>query len=547
MSSSVAQPLFILALSWLCWRLLRPHLFRKSNGIHNLPGPDDASWVTGHLSKMMNTTAWDYHRKVLRQFGAISHIKGVFGADEIYTFDPKALHHILIKDHSIVWDETDSLIAGLKTMFGEGITTTLGERHRRQRKMFNPKLLLNLIAVPIFYEVAHKVENAFLKKVENGPQELDVMDWMTRLALELIGQTGLGYSFDELTETSKPHRYAQASKQLVPTQSENTVVLQTLLPYLTRIGTKRFRRWIVDHIPSEDIKRLRDIIDVLHETSVEIYQSKLAAIKQGDEALAAQIGRGKDIISILLKANMKVEDDGKLSEEELLGQVTSLTFAATDTTSGALARTFHLLAQHKDAQAKVREELRNARKATGGEDIDYDTLVALPYLDALCRETLRLYPPVPMVNRVARQDAILPLLTPAKGKDGSTVTEVEVPKGTIAHLSILNSNTNPALWGPDAGEWKPERWLNPLPEELIDARIPGVYSHLLTFMGGGRSCIGFKFSQLEMKVVLALMLEKFEFSLSDKNIYWQMTGIATPNLDTTSTMPTLPLIVSKAK
>ena len=68
----------------------------------------------------------------------------------------------------------------------------------------------------------------------------------------------------------------------------------------------------------------------------------------------------------------------------------SLTFAATDTTSGALSRVFHLLALHKDVQAKVRKEILDAKTANGGEDLDYDTLVSLPYLDAICRETLRL-------------------------------------------------------------------------------------------------------------------------------------------------------------
>ena len=68
----------------------------------------------------------------------------------------------------------------------------------------------------------------------------------------------------------------------------------------------------------------------------------------------------------------------------------SLTFAATDTTSGALARILHLLAQHKDVQTKVRHEIRQARKESGGEDVPYDRLVSLPYLDAICRETLRL-------------------------------------------------------------------------------------------------------------------------------------------------------------
>ena len=58
----------------------------------------------------------------------------------------------------------------------------------------------------------------------------------------------------------------------------------------------------------------------------------------------------------------------------------SLTFAATDTTSGALARTLHLLAQHKDVQTKVRHEIRQARKENGGEDIPHDTLVTSPSL-----------------------------------------------------------------------------------------------------------------------------------------------------------------------
>lgn len=78
----------------------------------------------------------------------------------------------------------------------------------------------------------------------------------------------------------------------------------------------------------------------------------------------------------------------------------------------------------------------------------------------------------------ARQDALLPLSTPVRGQDGQDIKEILVPKGTDVYVSILNANTNPELWGPDAGEWKPSRWLNPLPQTLVDAKIPGVYSHL---------------------------------------------------------------------
>lgn len=67
-----------------------------------------------------------------------------------------------------------------------------------------------------------------------------------------------------------------------------------------------------------------------------------------------------------------------------------LIFAAMDTTSSALARTLHLLSEHQDAQDRLREEVLNAYKSSESGDLDYDTLHELPYLEAVCRETLRL-------------------------------------------------------------------------------------------------------------------------------------------------------------
>ena len=56
--------------------------------------------------------------------------------------------------------------------------------------------------------------------------------------------------------------------------------------------------------------------------------------------------------------------------------------------------------------------------------------------------------------------------------------EVLVPKGTVVFPSLLSSNCNPDIWGPDSFEWKPERWIEGLPSSVADAKIPGVYSHL---------------------------------------------------------------------
>ena len=62
--------------------------------------------------------------------------------------------------------------------------------------------------------------------------------------------------------------------------------------------------------------------------------------------------------------------------------------------------------------------------------------------------------------------------------DGSTLTEIVVPRGTVVAVGILSSNRNKAIWGEDAMELKPERWLDPLPDTVTEAKVPGMYSNL---------------------------------------------------------------------
>ncbi|KZV63343.1 cytochrome P450 [Peniophora sp. CONT] len=191
-----------------------------------------------------------------------------------------------------------------------------------------------------------------------------------------------------------------------------------------------------------------------------------------------------------------------------------------------LSRILYLLGLHPDAQIKLREELI---EAGAPDNLDYDLLDRLPYLEAVCRETLRLHAPVRFLQRVARQDHVLPLQEPILDVNGKILSEVFVPKGTAIYCNIIAVNTDPAIWGPDAKEWKPERWLNPLPESVTSAHIPGIYTNTLTFAGGSRSCIGFKFSQLEMKVMLSQFLPAFRFEPSEKHeIIWRFGGIVTP-------------------
>lgn len=74
---------------------------------------------------------------------------------------------------------------------------------------------------------------------------------------------------------------------------------QIILPTIIRLGTPHFRRFLVENSPLKLIKDMKAIIDIFHNTSVEIYEAKKRAFQQGNEELAAQIGQGKDIISVL--------------------------------------------------------------------------------------------------------------------------------------------------------------------------------------------------------------------------------------------------------
>ncbi|KAF5351589.1 hypothetical protein D9758_007260 [Tetrapyrgos nigripes] len=514
---------------------------RRRSNLGNLPSPPGAGFFTGHLKYLFNPVkAWDFHQKLMNEYGPVVRVNGKLGEDLLYTYDPKVLHHVLVKDQP----KFERLgLSMAQILFGDGMLSVSGDHHRKQKKALNPVFSIAHMRemLTVFYDVVNKLQGGLGEKVSNGPQEVDMMAWMSRTALELIGQSGLGYSFDPMTNDATEHTYSKMIKNLIPTFGRLPVLRFYIMRIARYFGPPGFRRFLVNITPSKTLHQVRDMCDYMWALSEEIYQSKKKALAEGDEAVQNQIGRGKDIISILMKGNLNTDED-QLDEKELIAQMSTLIFAAMDTTSNALSRILQLLSTHPEVQDKLREELVEARPF-GGE-LSYDTLVELPYLDAVCRETLRLYPPVANLGRIANEDAVLPLSKPIIGRDGNKITEVYIPKGTSVLMSFINSNRNPEIWGPDALEWKPERWLSPLPKEVVDAHIPGVYSHLMTFSAGARSCIGFKFSQLEMKAVLSMLVSSFKFAPTKDKIVWHMAGISVPFVEGNKERTCLPLVVN---
>ncbi|KAE9401990.1 cytochrome P450 [Gymnopus androsaceus JB14] len=450
--------------------------------LDQIPGPPVSSWWKGHQAQMSNLKdGWSFHQMLADNYGPVVRLQTVFRRNVFYTFDPKAMNHILLKEMNSF---PPTRIETGNIFLGNGLLGTVGEVHRKQRKMLNPVFSITYMRsiMPMFSDIAKKLENALNKRVQSGPAEIDLLGWMARTALELIGQSGFGYSFDNMEDDVPKHKYSFVIKD----------VGQTLT-------------LLMNAVPWKAVHDVRDMVMYMHEFSVKIYEEKKRALEEGDEAVMRQLGQGKDILSILMKDNIEAGVEDKLDEDEIIAQFCTaldilwtwlsrtFIFAAMDTTS--------LLTLHPDVQDKMRQEISQARREREGEKLSYDELVSLPYLDAVCRETMRL------ISR-AMEDSVVPLSKP----------------------------------------WKSERWLSSLPDSITNAKIPGVYSHLMTFNGGGRSCIGFKFSQLEMKVIISMLVEKFKFSPAPgKDIVWLMAGISSPVVVGGDGHPKLPLLVESAK
>ncbi|KAF8342996.1 cytochrome P450 [Cantharellus anzutake] len=198
----------------------------------------------------------------------------------------------------------------------------------------------------------------------------------------------------------------------------------------------------------------------------------------------------------------------RLTEDEVMAQISTFLFAGNDTTATGISWVMYALCKNSSIQDKLRAEIR----AVPNEHPTYEALSSLPYLDAVIRETLRFQPPISGTSRIAAKDCIVPLSTPITRPDGSTLPQLRIAAGTHIFIPIQTTLNDPDVWGPDANEFKPERWLSPngVPDGAME--IPSI--KFLPFLAGPRACIGFRFSITEMKIVIFSLIRVMSFELA---------------------------------
>jgi len=236
---------------------------------------------------------------------------------------------------------------------------------------------------------------------------------------------------------------------------------------------------------------------------------------------------GKDLLSTMMRLGEAEDQD----LDQLLDHIATFVLVGHETTSSAINFTLMELARNKDIQDRLRQELLDFHgSGPNGQPSYEDYQSKLPFLDAVSKEAMRIWPPVSHTERVAQKDDILPLRFPITSASGEEMTSIRIKKGQVINVSSIGINRNASVWGPDAEVFRPERWLNP--EQLpAPTSLTQGWSGLFTFIEGPRICIGMRLALFEYKVILSTLLKHFEFLDAGAKVVTQFSSTTQPYLE----------------
>jgi len=430
------------------------------------------------------------------------------------------------------YHKPESTRFNLGRIIGPGVLVVEGEKHRQQRKIMNPAFgpVQIRALTEIFVAKAIQLRDIWASEMSKnasvvGSARIEVLSWLNRLTLDVIGLAGFNYKFESLNVEGKPNELNQAFGTIFRTSGGNGILFM-LLTFFPMFRVLSFL------IPSDFEAKRKQAQDTMTRIGIQLLRDSKAAIvsTEKDGSITKDSLQGRDLLSLLVKANMATDlpDNQKLSDDDVLAQVPTFLVAGHETTSTATTWALYALTQNTAAQTKLRDELLSVST----DHPTMDQLNALPYLDRVVRETLRVHAPVPATIRVAMKDDVIPLNIPFVDKLGRMQYHVNIRKGEIVVIPIIGLNKAKHLWGENALEFIPERWES-IPGAV--ASIPGVWGNMMTFLGGSRACIGYRFSLLEMKALLFTLVRAFEFELA----------VSAEDIGTRTTIVQRPVILSE--
>ncbi|KAK0227612.1 cytochrome P450 [Armillaria fumosa] len=480
-------------------------LFLRSKGrrslVQKIRGPPSPSFLLGHEYLLRSRQhVGDMERVWCQEYGAVYRTKGCFGQGILSVADPKALQYIF-HSSGYRFPKTRDSFRALQAFMGQGLVSVDGEIHQRQRRILGPAFAASQLRLflTIFQASAVKLTEKINEHVGEA-KVLNVLEWTSKAALDIIGITAFRYHFNSLgngqTELMVAANNLFAEAGLWPTSWELLLTsLWRILPEWSLVP--------LNWIPSRQIGRMNFFKKVAMKVSRPIFEKQLEEVA-GDANPAE-----KDVVNVLAMSHLNDDAKKKMSDIEIDSQLATFILAGHDTTANTMAWLLYELSLHPEDQTKIREEIAQT-KANAAEAFtsnDYDSMI---WLNACIKEALRLHPLVYCLFREPAQDDILPLAEPIITSDGKSCSQIPIRKGQIITTSIYSYNRLPSVWGDDAEDWNPNRFLDGRDGKQISL---GVYANLLTFSAGVRGCIGWRFAVMELQSVVTELLSNFEFSI----------------------------------
>jgi cytochrome P450 len=336
-----------------------------------------------------------------------------------------------------------------KKLLGEGLLTSEGETHLRQRRMIQPAFHREKIITyaGVMTEYAAKMADEW----QDG-EVRDIDKEMMRLTLQIVGKTLFSANVDDEAD-----EVGAALTAIIEMFNYLLLPFSELLEKLPIPHARRFNR------AKETLDKV--IYGIINERR--------------------NLGEDKgDLLSMLLFAQDEEGGEG-MSDQQVRDECLTLFLAGHETTANALTWTFYLLSQNPEKLTKLHEELD--RILPNGKIPSMEDLPNLKYAESVLAESMRLFPPAWAIGRLAIKE--------------HEFGGYKVPKGALVLLSPFITHRDRRFWE-DADKFIPERW------EKLSVKEAGNKFIYLPFSKGVRSCIGESFAWTEGILLIATLLRK---------------------------------------
>ncbi|KAL2847650.1 cytochrome P450 [Aspergillus pseudodeflectus] len=471
----------VLLLSWLI--IVYPYFYSP---LRHLPRPKGEIPLLGQLTRPSTKPIGSTHLQWLNTIpndGLITY-RSILNQDRVLITSPKAIAEVLVSN-TYAYTKHPNERSVIRRFLGNGLTISEGAEHRFQRKIMIPIYAVRNVRgfYGVFFKKGLDLVEALEKNVRGTSDgttcEVEISQWVNRATMDIIGLAALGKEFGCL-DGAKSLLF-DTYQEIFTWAPEKDVFMA-----LNRVLPRGFVQWLP--------WKVNERIDV---TSATLRGICRGLVRERIDEFRESDGKGEDLVGRMMRM-------GSWEAEGLVEQLLTIIAAGHETSASAFTWACYLLAQKPAAQDRLRSEVIEVLPALSTQNPDPDSIAAilenLPYLNAVCNEVLRFIPPVPLIRRVAT----IP----------TTILGHAIPPGTQVLLCPYAVNRSPELWGPDAGEFRPERWISAETGKANNEGGMGSNYANLTFSHGPRSCIGQGFAKAELRTLVAIFVARLRLALA---------------------------------